>query len=95
MSERKAFFFEKKKQKTFVSCRGLVTGARKRAKVFWFFFSKKNIFLPYHSGHRHRGSTPPASDQEGNRNQHGQGRKTTEAGGIIAECLAQYTNHPR
>jgi hypothetical protein len=49
---RKAFFFEKKKQKTFIGCRGLVTGARKEAKVFWFaqgglrLFSKKNILLP-------------------------------------------------
>jgi two-component system cell cycle sensor histidine kinase/response regulator CckA len=34
---RKQFFFEKKNQKTFIS----------RAKVFCFFFSKKNHFLPF------------------------------------------------
>jgi len=45
------FFFEKKNQKTF-ACRGTaVTGVSDRGhgagvKVFWFFFSKKNIFLP-------------------------------------------------
>jgi hypothetical protein len=39
----KVFFFEKKKQKTFGRCRGRVISARKEAKVFWFFFSKKNI----------------------------------------------------
>jgi len=44
--ERKAFFFEKKKQKAFVSAvaRSAVS-TRQGAKVFWFFFSKKN-FLP-------------------------------------------------
>jgi hypothetical protein len=47
--KKKAFFFEKKKQKTFTywaepnDRRG-----RKCLKVFWFFFSKKNI-LPYAS----------------------------------------------
>ncbi len=41
------FFFEKKNQKTFVRCRGLVTGALKDAKVFCFFFSKKKTFLSY------------------------------------------------
>jgi len=40
------FFFEKKNQKTFVRCRGLVTSARKDIKVFCFFFSKKKAFLP-------------------------------------------------
>jgi hypothetical protein len=43
---RKDFFFEKKKQKTFVcfGC-GLSGEARPRlVKVFWFFFSKKNCF---------------------------------------------------
>jgi hypothetical protein len=45
------FFFEKKNQKTFV-CLGttvsVVSGSGKGEgiKVFWFFFSKKNIFLP-------------------------------------------------
>jgi len=42
--ERKFFFFEKKKQETFV-CLGARwgVGAAYGAKVFWFFFSKKNI----------------------------------------------------
>jgi hypothetical protein len=42
---RKVFFFEKKKQKTFVAL-GFRLSERARprvAKVFWFFFSKKNI----------------------------------------------------
>ena len=49
--ERKHFFFEKKKQKTF-SLAGSARGVLHRAcaapgtKVFWFFFSKKNTFLP-------------------------------------------------
>jgi hypothetical protein len=45
---RKVFFFEKKKQKTFAP--GLPKDptrkprrAPEQAKVFWFFFSKKNI----------------------------------------------------
>jgi hypothetical protein len=46
----KVFFFEKKKQKTFVRCRGLLTGARKEAKVFCFFFSKKKAFLAFSKG---------------------------------------------
>jgi flagella basal body P-ring formation protein FlgA len=47
--EDKAFFFEKKKQKTFTRCRGPMINAPKEAKVFWFppggirLFSKKNI----------------------------------------------------
>jgi hypothetical protein len=41
---RKDFFFEKKKQKTLIHLGVLcVWRARKFAKVFWFFFSKKNI----------------------------------------------------
>jgi hypothetical protein len=41
---KKAFFFEKKKQKTFVSLvRAAQQHALQEAKVFWFFFSKKNI----------------------------------------------------
>jgi hypothetical protein len=46
---RKQFFFEKKNQKTFIcldSKRSHQSEA-KGAKVFWFFFSKKNCFLPY------------------------------------------------
>jgi hypothetical protein len=34
---RKHFFFEKKKQKTFIGCRGDPTCARKEAKVFGSF----------------------------------------------------------
>jgi hypothetical protein len=47
VKERKYFFFEKKKQKTFFSWPGCPerSSAPKRAKVFWFFFSKKNYFL--------------------------------------------------
>jgi len=50
---RKHFFFEKKKQKTLTYRphyhRGRPTTRRngsQEAKVFWFFFSKKNI-LPF------------------------------------------------
>ncbi len=39
----KAFFFEKKQQKTFVMLTRSRHGARTEdTKVFWFFFSKKN-----------------------------------------------------
>jgi hypothetical protein len=49
--ERQDFFFEKKKQKTFESLsRALPVDARQCAKVFWFFFSKKNIFSAPHNG---------------------------------------------
>ncbi len=48
------FFFEKKNQKTFASLEARqgarAAGAKtppKPKKVFWFFFSKKNCFLPY------------------------------------------------
>jgi hypothetical protein len=41
--ERKRFFFEKKKQKTSVHWS---LAQAPRIKVFWFFFSKKNRFLP-------------------------------------------------
>jgi hypothetical protein len=49
--KEKNFFFEKKKQKTF----NYAAGGRptfepqhcpQQLKVFWFFFSKKNCFLP-------------------------------------------------
>jgi hypothetical protein len=43
---RKDFFFEKKKQKTFGLLRAGRSARRKWIKVFWFFFSKKNRFLP-------------------------------------------------
>jgi hypothetical protein len=41
---RKDFFFEKKKQKTFSRwAERYGRRARKSPKVFWFFFSKKNV----------------------------------------------------
>jgi hypothetical protein len=41
---RKHFFFEKKKQKTFVTlARSYGQLGAKNQKSFWFFFSKKNI----------------------------------------------------
>jgi hypothetical protein len=44
MKGRKAFFSEEKKQKTFVFWeRALREGPLQGTKVFWFFFSKKNI----------------------------------------------------
>jgi hypothetical protein len=51
MCGSKVFFFEKKKQKTFIrSGCGLSGQAQPRlVKVFWFFFSKKNM-LPERSG---------------------------------------------
>jgi hypothetical protein len=51
MSEgRKTFFFEKKKQKTFIPCGPRQPRrARKSAKVFWFFFTKKNSLPPRRS----------------------------------------------
>jgi hypothetical protein len=56
---RKDFFSEEKKQKTFIR---LVSQARHRrakgAKVFWFFFSKKNGFSI-------RGSRALAENQPG------------------------------
>jgi len=44
------FFFEKKNQKTFIPSPFALpdtteTVVPKQTKVFWFFFSKKNIFL--------------------------------------------------
>jgi hypothetical protein len=43
----KYFFFEKKKQKTLsMSNAPQQQGYAQRVKVFWFFFSKKNCFLP-------------------------------------------------
>ncbi len=41
------FFFEKKNQKTFSLCARCRRVCGKHPKVFWFFFSKKNCFLPY------------------------------------------------
>jgi hypothetical protein len=41
---KKDFFFEKKKQKTFGwLSRAYPADVRQVAKVFWFFFSKKNV----------------------------------------------------
>jgi hypothetical protein len=45
--QERLFFSEEKKQKTFVQWRAGSPGpVRQRPKVFWFFFSKKNI-LPF------------------------------------------------
>jgi hypothetical protein len=55
LRSKEDFFFEKKKQKTFALLRARCDcRARKRSKVFWFFFSKKNCFLcaPHHSTRR-------------------------------------------
>jgi hypothetical protein len=42
----KRFFFEKKKQKTFVMLSRAASAMRAiKLKVFCFFFSKKNVFL--------------------------------------------------
>jgi hypothetical protein len=42
----KRFFFEKKKQKTFVMLSRAGAAVRSiRSKVFWFFFSKRTCFL--------------------------------------------------
>jgi hypothetical protein len=47
---RKQFFFEKKNQKTFVPMAyTFLHRVPRLAKVFWFFFSKKNSFFPVHS----------------------------------------------
>jgi hypothetical protein len=46
LRKEKDFFFEKKKQKTFMSSGRCWRKVRDSyPKVFWFFFSKKNIFL--------------------------------------------------
>jgi len=47
VQQESVFFFEKKKQKTFIPwlCR-LSPAPSEGIKVFWFFFSKKNYFLP-------------------------------------------------
>jgi len=45
---QKAFFSEEKKQKTFMSLSRFSPWTyAKDIKVFWFFFSKKNCFLPF------------------------------------------------
>jgi len=52
---RKNFFFEKKKQKTFICCRGLMTRARlKKKKFFGSFFKKERSFEARKDG-RHLG----------------------------------------
>jgi hypothetical protein len=48
LADRRMFFFEKKNQKTFVNLASSPEAALrfpKQIKVFWFFFSKKNILL--------------------------------------------------
>jgi hypothetical protein len=48
LKEGKAFFFEKKNQKTFIRCRSpLRKGARQRLKVFCFFSSEKKTLLTF------------------------------------------------
>jgi hypothetical protein len=37
---------KKRSKKLLDGCRGLAGSARQAEKVFWFFFSKKNSFLP-------------------------------------------------
>jgi hypothetical protein len=39
------FFFEKKKQKTFIHKTPVASKREQRAKVFWFLFSKQNAFF--------------------------------------------------
>ncbi len=47
--ESKVFFFKKKKQKTFNYAVAPRFGSRRQgAKVFWFFFSKKNCLLSFY-----------------------------------------------
>jgi hypothetical protein len=49
---RKDFFFEKKKQKTFEwLSRAYPADLRQGVRVFWFFFSKKNM-LPKPLSHK-------------------------------------------
>jgi hypothetical protein len=48
LAEKELFFSEEKKQKTFMSLSRIYPVAyAKDAKVFWFFFSKKNYFLNF------------------------------------------------
>jgi sarcosine oxidase subunit delta len=44
--DRKNFFFEKKKQKTFVRCRGPFPKARPKKQKFFGSFFQKRTFLP-------------------------------------------------
>jgi phytoene synthase len=44
--DEKPFFFEKKKQKTFVRCRGPTRNARKKKQKFFGSFFQKRTFLP-------------------------------------------------
>ncbi len=48
MKKERIFFFEKKKQKTFeLLSRAYPEDVRQYVKVFWFFFSKKNILASH------------------------------------------------
>ena len=73
--KQEAFFFEKKKQKAvYCGCRGTAETPRFNpahptgAKVFWFFFSKKNRLLAWlqenNPRHKQVRQTPSASMQE-------------------------------
>ena len=60
MAEGEVFFSEEKKQKTFMPLSRVSPAAyAQEIKVFWFFFSKKNCFLP------RRGQRPAACRQNG------------------------------
>ena len=54
ISKSLLFSEEKRSKKDFIRLRACQAPwhAHKRAKVFWFFFSKKNRFLPYAKGGR-------------------------------------------
>jgi hypothetical protein len=63
----KAFFSEEKKQKTFISLSRMSPEAYvTRAKVFWFFFPKKNCLPSAHRFHSHgNGMTKEAASVPG------------------------------
>jgi hypothetical protein len=63
MAEKEVFFSEEKKQKTFMSLSRFSLAAYAReTKVFWFFFSKKNCFLPTDDvSHRREQYSPGSS----------------------------------
>jgi hypothetical protein len=56
---RQVFFSEEKKQKTFDLWGGCSPDpTRQMAKVFWFFFSKKNSLFPSYNKPLHRTPQP-------------------------------------
>jgi hypothetical protein len=46
MKKARSSFLKKRSKKLLERCRGLSGSVRHQTKVFWFFFSKKNRFLP-------------------------------------------------